>query len=74
MSSGAVLLDRVLATRMGVAAARALAHGESGVFTTYRNSKVLLAPLADAAGQTRKVNVHGRLVSSARAVGLSFGD
>ena len=66
--------DRVLATRMGVAAARALASGESGVFTTYRNSKVLLAPLSDAAGKVRRVNASGRLVSSARAVGIAFGD
>ena len=68
------VFDRVLGTRMGVAGVRALAAGENGVFTTYRNSKVLLAPLTDAAGKTRKVNAKGRLVSSARAVGLSFGD
>jgi 6-phosphofructokinase 1 len=68
------IFDRVLATRMGVAAVRALAEGKSGVFTTLRNGKVLLAPLTDAAGKTRRVNATGRLVSSARAVGLSFGD
>jgi len=68
------VFDRVLATRMGVAAARALADGKNSVFTTYRNSKVLLAPLADAAGKTRYVNATGRSVSSARAVGISFGD
>jgi 6-phosphofructokinase 1 len=67
------IFDRVLATRMGVAAVRALAEGKSGVFTTLRNGKVLLAPLTDAAGKTRRVNATGRLVSSARAVGLSFG-
>ena len=67
------VFDRVLATRMGVAAARALAAGQGGVFTTYRNSNVLLAPLADAAGKIRRVNATGRLVSAARAVGLSFG-
>lgn len=68
------VFDRVLGTRMGVAAARALKAGENGVFTTYRNGKVLLAPLANAAGKIRRVNATGRHVSSARAVGLSFGD
>jgi len=68
------VFDRVLATRMGVAAVRALKAGKRGMFTTYRNSKVLLAPLSDAAGKTRRVNAAGRLVSSARAVGLSFAD
>ncbi len=66
--------DRVLGTRMGVAAVRALAQGEHGTFTAYRQSKVLLAPLSDAAGKTRMVNAGGRFVSSARAVGISFGD
>ncbi len=68
------VFDRVLATRMGVAACRALAAGKNSVFTTYRNSKVLLAPLEDAAGKTRNVNPAGRSVSSARAVGIAFGD
>jgi len=68
------VFDRVLATRMGVAAARALKAGENGVFTTYREGKVLLSPLSVASGKVRKVNPDGRLVSGARAVGLSFGD
>ncbi|MHC4667801.1 MAG: 6-phosphofructokinase [Planctomycetota bacterium] len=68
------VFDRVLATRMGVAAARALPAGRSGVFTAYRNGVVTLAPLTDAAGKTRRVDARGRLVSAARAVGLSFGD
>jgi len=68
------VFDRVLGTRMGVAAVRALAKGRHGTFTTYRESKVLLAPLDVTAGKTRSVNANGRFVSSARAVGISFGD
>ena len=68
------VFDRTLGLRMGVRAVRALAEGVSGVFTTYRNGKVLIAPLSDAAGKTRKVNAEGTLVSSARAVGIAFGD
>jgi 6-phosphofructokinase 1 len=66
--------DRTLATRMGVLAARALAAGETGKFTAYRNSKVVLALFSDAAGKTRRVDADGKLVSAARAVGLAFGD
>ncbi|MHC4340565.1 MAG: 6-phosphofructokinase [Planctomycetota bacterium] len=66
--------DRVLAMRMGVCAARALAEGQSGVFTAYRNGSVVLAPLSDATGGVRKVDPESRLISAARAVGLSFGD
>ena len=68
------VFDRTLGLRMGVRAARSLAEGISGVFTTYRNGKVLIAPLSDAAGKIRNVNADGTLISSARAVGLSFGD
>jgi len=68
------VFDRNLATRMGVLAAAALANGESGVFTAYRNSSVLLAPIGDAAGKTRKVDPRGDLVMAARAVGLALGD
>lgn len=68
------VFDRVLATRMGVAAARALADGKGGVFTTYRNSVVMLAPLSEAAGKMRRVDPGSRLISAARGLGLSFGD
>jgi 6-phosphofructokinase 1 len=68
------VFDRTLGLRMGACAIGALAEGVSGVFTTYRNSKVLIAPLSDAAGKVRKVNATGRLVKAARSCGLSFGE
>jgi len=66
--------DRVLASRMGVLAARAIAADQTNVFTAYRNSIVQLAPLADAAGKVRRVDAGGRFISAARALGMSFGD
>jgi 6-phosphofructokinase 1 len=66
--------DRVLAIRMGVAAVRAIAEGQTGVFAAYRNGVVVMAPLAEATGGVRKVDPDGRLVSAARSMGLSFGD
>jgi len=66
--------DRVLAMRMGVAAVRALVEGSSGVFAAYCNGRVQMKPLVEAAHKTRKVDPAGRLISAARALGLSFGD
>ena len=66
--------DRVLASRMGVLAARALASNQTDVFTAYRNSIVQLAPLSDAAGKVRRVDAGGRFLSASRALGISFGD
>jgi len=68
------VFDRVLGTRMGVAAVRGLVAGETGVFTALRNGEIVLAPLAETAGKTRSVDPAGDLVSEARAIGLSFGD
>jgi len=66
--------DRVLASRMGVLAARAIGSNRTNVFTAYRNSMVQLAPLSDAAGKVRRVDAGGRFLSAARALGISFGD
>jgi 6-phosphofructokinase 1 len=66
--------DRVLASRMGVRAARALAANETNVFTAFRHGVVELAPLSDAAGKVRRVDAGGRFLSAARALGISFGD
>jgi 6-phosphofructokinase 1 len=66
--------DRVLASRMGVLAARAVASGQTNVFTAFRNGIVQLAPLSDAAGKVRRVDAGGRFLSAARSLGMSFGD
>jgi 6-phosphofructokinase len=66
--------DRTLGTRMGVVAAQSIVAGETGVFTAFRDACVVLAPLAEAAGQTRKVDADGDIVATGRMVGISFGD
>ena len=45
--------DRVLATRFGVAALRALAAGRSGVMVTLRGTAIVETPLAQALSETR---------------------
>jgi 6-phosphofructokinase 1 len=44
--------DRVLASRMGTAAVRALAEGESGVMTGLRGRRMELIPLKEAVGKS----------------------
>lgn len=43
--------DRVLASRMGTAALKALAEGESGVMTGLRGHQMELIPLKEAVGK-----------------------
>jgi len=66
--------DRVLGTRMGVEAVRAIAAGRSSLFTAVRQGQVTLAPLSDAAGKTRYVEPKGPLASAARGLGISLGE
>jgi 6-phosphofructokinase 1 len=66
--------DRVLGTRMGVEAVRAIASGARGVFTAVKENRIVLAPISEAAGKVRYVDPQGPLVSSARGIGMSLGD
>ena len=45
--------DRVLATRFGVAALRAILAGRSGVMVALRGTAILEAPLAEALAEPR---------------------
>jgi 6-phosphofructokinase 1 len=66
--------DRVVASRFGAAAVRALARGESGVMVTLDGEDIGTAPLAEVAGRTRRVPVEGDTVRTARDLGICFGD
>jgi len=66
--------DRVLATRLGVHAARCACRGEFDVMAALRKGQIVSAPLAEAAGQLRLVPTDHPLVLAARACGTSFGD
>ena len=43
-------------------------------FTAVRNGRVTLAPIEDATQGTRTVDPEGDVVTTARYVGLQFGD
>ena len=49
--------DRVLATRLGVAAIRAADEGRWGTMPALRGTRIELVPLADAVAEVRRVPV-----------------
>jgi 6-phosphofructokinase 1 len=48
--------DRLLATRLGVDAVKALSSGESGVLVGFQKNEVTRTPLADIAGRTKPID------------------
>jgi ATP-dependent phosphofructokinase / diphosphate-dependent phosphofructokinase len=66
--------DRVLCTRLGTAAVRALEAGEFGKMVAIREEKIVLVPIEDIAGKNRRVDPKCDMVLSAQDIGVSFGD
>jgi phosphofructokinase-like protein len=66
--------DRVVASRFGAAAVRALADGHSGVMVALQDQGIGLVPLAEVAGRTKRVPLDGDTVRTARALGICLGD
>lgn len=64
--------DRILATRFGVCAADLVAAGRWGEMVRLRDNRVDGVPIEQAA-HTRFVDIHGEIVSVARATGIEFG-
>ncbi|MCA8923564.1 MAG: ATP-dependent 6-phosphofructokinase [Planctomycetes bacterium] len=66
--------DRILATRFGAAAVRAVHDGAFGTLVTLRDDRVELVPLEQAVGNPRLVELDCEAVWTARSLGVSFGD
>lgn len=66
--------DRLLATRLGTACASYIAEGIHGVMVAARGDGTEPVPLAEVAGQVRRVPVDHPWVQSARHLGISLGD
>jgi 6-phosphofructokinase 1 len=60
--------DRVLATRLGAAAADCLERGEKGVLVGLNCNAITATPLAEVAGRTRPA--HAELLELARVMAL----
>ncbi len=67
-------VDRLLATRLGTAAADLVAAGTYGVMVAARGDGTRAIPLEDVAGRRKVVPVDHPWVASARHVGTCLGD
>lgn len=66
--------DRILASRFGVAAVRAVMEGNFGTMVAYRNDNVELVSLDTGAGKNRFVQPDSQFLVAARKRGIHFGD
>jgi 6-phosphofructokinase 1 len=66
--------DRVLATRLGTAAAELAAAGRWGRMVCLRGEEIADVPIAEAVARKKYVDPAGDLVACARATGISFGE
>ena len=66
--------DRLISLRFGAAAVRALDEGASGIMVALDPPTVRYVPIEEVAGHMRRVPLDCDTVSTARDLGLSFGD
>jgi 6-phosphofructokinase 1 len=66
--------DRILATRLGTAAADLISRGRYGVMVAAKGEATRPVKLEDVAGKVKTVPPDHSLIESARRVGTNFGD
>lgn len=71
---GPTTFDRVLASQYGAHAVRLIFEKKFGQMVCHDPPDILSVPIADAVGALRTVDPHGSAITSARAMGICFGD
>jgi 6-phosphofructokinase 1 len=66
--------DRLLATRFGGAAVRAVADGKWGHMVALQSPHIVTIPIEEALREPKRVDPTHDVVLTARATGISFGD
>jgi 6-phosphofructokinase 1 len=66
--------DRLIALRFGAAAVRCIQNGEFGCMVALDPPRVVTIPLAEAVARRKTVPVDGDVITTARDLGISFGD
>jgi ATP-dependent phosphofructokinase / diphosphate-dependent phosphofructokinase len=66
--------DRLLSTRFGAAAVRAVERGEKNCMVALQASSIVTVPLEDAINKTKFVPLDSDVIQAARELGISFGD
>ena len=64
--------DRMLGTNFGACAVRTLANGQTGKMVALQAGEITTVPLSQACANIKTVPVDGRLVRTARDIGISF--
>jgi ATP-dependent phosphofructokinase / diphosphate-dependent phosphofructokinase len=66
--------DRLLATRFGGAAVRAVADGRWGEMVALHSPDIVTVPIVEALREPKRVDPNHDIVLTAKATGISFGD
>ena len=66
--------DRVLATRLGAAAADLILKEDYGYMVAIKNGQIKKVPLAEVAGKLKMVDPNSDSIKEARMTGISFGN
>lgn len=66
--------DRVLATRLGAAAAELILKEQYGCMVGIKKGETVKVPLSDVAGKLKMVDPDSKIIKEARLTGISFGD
>jgi phosphofructokinase-like protein len=66
--------DRLLATRFGAAAVRAIGDGKWGHMVALQTPHIVTVPIEECLKETKRVDTTHDTVQTARATGISFGD
>jgi ATP-dependent phosphofructokinase / diphosphate-dependent phosphofructokinase len=66
--------DRLLATQLGVAAARLISEGTFGVMVAVKAGCMVPVPLEKVAGVKRTIPLDSPMIQTARLIGLCLGD
>ncbi|MHB1316139.1 MAG: 6-phosphofructokinase [Christensenellales bacterium] len=66
--------DRVLATNMGVEAAKLIEQNEFGRTVAVKNGMITSNPISEVAGKTKIIPSDERLLMVGRNIGISFGE
>ena len=71
---GPTSYDRLLSTRFGGAAIRAIEEGKFGHMVALQSPNIVFVPIEEVLKSEKRVDPHGDIVQTARDVGISFGD
>lgn len=66
--------DRVIATRLGSAAARLVIEEKYGYMVAIQNNEIIPVPLEEVAGKLKTVQPESSIIREAKGLGIEFGD